>query len=608
MVGKAQRLLRQWAARLHMLDARLPYLVCCLALGLLFVLVYVPHAGALGLYNDDWTHIRWVRDISLAAFTQIPMDFRPFELLPWLPALYLYWPHLTIAYLLLILVDYMVACLLCMLTARWTRSRLLALVVAGLWALFPANMAQFWLTGGYYQLGVCFALLALVILSSQQLPSRPRMALALVCALLCLCCNELFVGSMLVVAFVAAGAAPENGVPARLRSALPFSLLTATYLVYRLWLGPRVLHLPDMKAASTGASVPQLLNVLDRGFAVLFVTAWMGPIAAIGHGLSQLFTVSTTDERLLLMGSADRTPGDLTVATAIVCFLLIAVTLALLSWLGRSRQPARWALIKPGVMAGCLGAIQVVAGYASLANTGANQGPTTAGIGTRINAAAMPGAAMAIAGALWVLAFWLPLHPRAGKVVFMSAAVFAGILGLVQFERTTAMYTVAWSEEQKMWHAVLRTVPGLQPHSFVLLTGADAASADVIAAQQPWGIDDAFGLFYPEADIHADLLVPASIPSACPPPGERPVREFPYFMQLLPGGLISNRSTEAFGSRILVLRYDRSGAGRVTVVAPVLSVANGRCIIPSNPALILHTSTTLPQYRWLASGLARLLG
>jgi hypothetical protein len=592
----------QLGARLQAADRRFPYLTTFLTLGVLFGLFYLPHIGQFGLYSDDWTHLRWALNPSPDILTHVPMDYRPFDLLDWLPIEHLFWPHLGMAYLLLILIEYVAACLLSVLVARYTGSRLLAAAAGLLWTVYPANMAQFWLTAEYYQLGACLMLAALVFLTTANLAKPARYSWALVCCVLCLCCNELFVGSTFLVAFVAVATSGRQHPAGRLQFALPFLLLAFLYLAYRLWLGPQILHFPAPHTAR-GDSLVRLFDGLRRTYIVLFVTAWLDTISLVGHGSTNVFTISTADERAFFSGSHVPAPDTVAAATILLIIYMAALLVALISWLRRSRHPARWMRIRPGVVALGIGMVQVAIGCVAFANSAAPQGASLEGINTRLNTDAALGAAVVVPGVIWILAFWLPFKPKPGLWLFAIASLAVGFLGCVQLIHTTRVYTSTWSEEQKMWRAVGRAVPGLSPDTFVILAGADGASTDVIATQQQWGISDAFWLLYPEHAMYAAPLLLQHVSALCPV-GEQTLVGHPASSS----GLFPD--LQGIGSpanHILLLLYDRSDTGRVTVVSHALLFDGGRCLVARNPALPAYTSTTPPQYRWLVNGLGRIL-
>lgn len=469
-------------------------------LALLWGALYTRHAASLGLYSDDWGHLQQVGTPLRTIITTWPFDFRPMDEAPWLLFHAMFGGALMWYYLALFAAGLATACLLHALLLRASGSVPLALASATLWTVYPADESQFWLSALHYRLGMLFLLLGLALLVLPKAPRPWHHAAAMACCVLCLASSELFLGALLVLPAAAAWRAPDGGRLTRAVPALPYLLLIAVYVAYRVWLGPHILHLPDDKTGQYSANPQIARTVLVGGLAVVLLQGWQVAASALQHILEG-DPATPHDAWAILTWAKVTDTGPL--MTGMLVLYLLALVLTAYGWLRRERDAARWRALRPGAVCIVVGLIGVMLGFAALLPT--TNGPTLDGINSRTNIAALPGAATLTAGAAWVLSRWLPAPARLARPAFVAAMAALALLGCAQVELVAAIYVAGWSAQQP-WQALHQAMPYPPAHSRALVFTADQANADTLTALQPWGRDGALAVQYPGRHITGDYV------------------------------------------------------------------------------------------------------
>lgn len=546
-----------------------------LVLGLLSALLFFRHIGGLGLYSDDWQHLYMAADVPLGELArQWPLDFRPLDPLPWLIGYRLVGLSLGTFYAALFLVVLANGWLLYALARRLCGDPLLALGVAATWLVYPADQSVFWLSCLHYRLGLFFLLLGLVLLGGDRC-GRGRYTGAVACCALCLATNELFLGLLLampaLVAWRGWHADRLGGLRRAACLAVPFLVLIAVYLAYRVWLGPRVLGLPDGKGGQTALSAGWLVRIEGRGLVTVLLQGWDDALVAVRLGALRGFAPSSYEARAMITASPVVPGGFTAVEWTLLEVYLATVALAGVAWMRRARLAGMWLAVRPGALAMAVGLAWIGAGFLSLSFTQAQ--PTLNGIASRIDAAALPGAALCVAGAVWVLARWLPLPGPVGRALFAAAMIAVVVAGAARSERTAAAYTAGWARQRALWRLVLRAAPNLRPGTFVVLAAADGAGDDVVGALRPWGVGPALSLLYGRRDIWGDMLPRDEARRACDP--MRGAGQDGAAVQVAAGLLPHGGAVAVPFGRVLVLRYWGAGGGRLAVVQGPLALGMG---------------------------------
>ncbi len=560
-------------------------------LTLLYGAVYGRHAAGLGLVTDDWGHLHdAVAGYAFAGLLHTwPTDYRPFEMAPWILAYAVFGHALTWYYGLLFAVEYLTAVVLLVLVRTLSGSALLGLAVAALWAVYPADNAVFWLTSFAYRTGALFLVLALTLL---LLPRRRTGGLAygsaVLCCLLCLLSNEIYLGLASALPLVAAWTARDHALTARVGRAAPFVLTLGAYLTYRLWIGPHVLLLPDFKAGNYALTVPHAWDMLTTGVHVVVTSAWRDAADRVLSSLPRLAPLHqalASTEVLLGLGL-----GGLGLAG--VTWLLQAVG----EWGFWAR---RYAAVQTGARVLGAGAVASVGGYLPLALT--VDAPTLDGLSSRVNAAAALGAAAFVAGALWVLLQWA-LPRSMARMLFLISMALLLTLGLARKEEDATSATAAWAAQRQIWQAVLTAAPALRPATFVLLVPRDRASSAILNTLTPWGVNSALKLLY--FDPHNDLSVQGDVlplsdgwrTCRLRPAAVRPWLRVPS-LRFLQGGL-QMRVLHQFVpyARVLILRYEVHGGGRFEIVHGRFHLPWG-CSAVSSPDRIIPATTARASWR-----------
>jgi hypothetical protein len=234
-----------------------------------------------------------------------------------------------------------------------------------------------------------------------------------------------------------------------------------------------------------------------------------------------------------------------------------------------------------------IGAIGIAAGIAPLLLTGHQ--PTLTGVDARVNAAATPGAAVFLAGVLWLAIAALPLPRARAGGLFALGVLLLAFLALGHSNRVADNYTRAWNTQQQIWRRLLAVAPDFKPGTALLLAGADPASGKAVLQLTPWGVQSALTLIY-GPDIRGTVVPfwqaqsPACVATRYP--GAITLYTFATDRSYLwgDGQLILP------GARVVVLRYSSSGSGSMTVVRGTYRIAGPACTATSNPGRIVAQS------------------
>ena len=578
------------------------------ALLLLSVWLFFRHIGELGLVSDDWVHLSQAGMPMGVLLRTWPMDYRLFDEGPWVLLRDLGVQPSGGYYALLFGLVAAIAWMLQLLVARLTGSVLLGLAVGALWMVYPADPTPFWLTCYAYRFGLLFLLGGLLLLTGRRTPGPVARVGAVACCGLCLLSNELYVGLVPALPVLAAiragggrwaggaGEARERAARVgggdwrvRLRAAGAHLVAIGGYALYRIWIGPRVLLLPDQKLGQYRLDPLNAIRLEAQGIEVLLRQAWRVAGGVVGPGMFAPYRATTADAWTMTI-QGGFTPSDLNLGCQALLVLYIgAALLAKVQRDRRWRDPARWEAVRPGALLIGLGGLWLVGGYLALALT-VNE-PSLGGILARVNAAAIPGAAMCLAGCLWVVARSVPGRlwggPRGdalGRSAFAALVLVPVVLGGIRVGRNRAIWAAEWGQQRQLWTGLLAAAPALQAGTFVLLTDGDKEGADTLAGQQVWGITLAIRALYGASGVDGSFVLRADYARACA--GERTVDSGTYLGALLTGrGLLPKGEYIAVPyDRIVIFAY--SGvSGRLGVVRGPLELRPG-CALRSNTARI----------------------
>lgn len=516
-----------------------------LALAALHAWVFVRHASRLGLYVDDWGQLSSVRSASLRALAGTwPLDYRPFEALPWVVLSHLAGPRLVPYYLLLFGLNFLSSLLLFLVVRRLTGLFPVAAACAAIYAVAPSDPSVFWLTTFAYRFGSVFFLLALLLLlSSSSPPGRVRFAASILSAALCLASNELFLGWVAVLAPVAALYGVYGTRRKSLRRSLPFVILTVAYVGYREWLGPRVLHLFDNKTGGLQLTPGHVLGGWARGFLVDLVGGW--------------YTAAQS-----LLGS----PPSITLLATTIAFLILVA----LAFFGVRRtggmdansagQVDRLRAWHTGARCVGLGLVAILIGYFPLVLTDAV--PSIGWTYSRVNAASTWGAALVITSLIWMAA-QVARSGRQAAALFAVGTLAVSLLGAIQEEHVAAGFAQAWSAQRHFWHQTLIALHRVRPQSEVVLAAADASDWSQIDSLPPVGFPSAIDLLLGQHGVSGVVMYRQDL-DACGLLLRHNVGD-PRVMSVGPAGItwLSGSLTVPY-ARIAVLSYTGPRGGTIT--------------------------------------------
>lgn len=480
-------------------------------ISLLYAFLFFHHVGSLGFHADEWF------DLHLAAFYPLnqlahtwPLDYRPFDLLPWIIGVHLFGASLAwyvAAYSALL---WATALVLYAVVYQLTRQPFLALGAATIWAVYPADAATPWLSTACYRAGAFFLLLAILCLLTGRHVTWRRYIVALVCTGCCLGSQELFLGLLLFVPAIVVVRAPRTDMMTRALYALPFASLIVLYLMYRLWLGPHVLHYYDVKGGQYDTSVSHVLGIIATMLLVVGPEAWQLVFGGLGMPLGSPVTVAWM------------------VGTGVV----LVVTALSVVHIARHMEPhkrlkASSQAIRPGLVLVGVGLLGVCGGILPLLPTTFQ--PVVFGIDTRVNAAADIGAACVIAGLIWIATHAIPVMERRASLLFLAVATFAVLPATLRFERVADLNASDWSDQRVFLQQLLARAPGVKQHTYVIVVGADQGALKALWGIRSWGMDNALSLLYPNTNVHGTVAwdggtPPSCIPSAIPKTGVLIVR------------------------------------------------------------------------------------
>ncbi len=555
---------------------RVSHLCSMALLMLLWLILYARHAGELGLYSDDWWHLRTAVTVPFRTLiTTWPLDYRPFEMLPWIWFHAAFGQSYALYYLSYLAIVLATSLLLYLLIDRLTGRTILAFSGAALWLVYPSDLSVLWLTTIAYRLSFLFLLAGLMLLVMRPALSPARFGASVACCALCLMGNELFLGLLLLLPLVAAAVPPATGTRGRLLRATPYLMLMAAYVAYRLWLGPHVLHFFDNYAGESRLDIGNALTTHEWGLLITLLQSWQAAVTVTGQGVLASPSLTLADTNAMFSWVLTTSPGVASAYWYLLDLYVVVSVLAAITWLRRRQRAVLWEAIRPGAAMLALGLGVIVLGYLAFSLT--VQRPTLVGVASRVNAASAPGGALFMVGAAWVLTHWLPLPRRVSRSLFVLSVAACLWVGYARTARTAAIYTAAWTSQQQMWRSLHAAVPDIQPHTIVLLTARDQAGADVLAPLQVWGVDSAIALQYPGQDVSGSYLRPADVRASC------------NALRAAERGTESARRAQvAAYARVLIVQYSAAGEGQMIVAHGGLAIAGAGCTLLSHDERILR--------------------
>jgi len=554
---------------------QVPHVVAPAVLALLYSIVYFWQVPSLGLTRDDWLELHHGMGYSLGALAGTwPLDYRPFEALPWVALAHIAGPTLGWYYVALFMVSYVTAVALYVLLRSLTGSVIQALCASLLWAVYPADMAQYWPAAFAYRLGALFCVLAAVCLVIERRAAHPRRwyGAAILTTALCLASQELYLGLLLLVAGLAAFGVCTYSYRQRLLRAVPFLVLISCYLGYRLWIGPHVLHLIDVKTGSYAFNMGHIVGVIIGAFRATIINAWL--VAVLTAAQSITGTGGMIDVVLL----------DLISGLGVAMVGVILMHIARLLFRRKTRPEGQF----PG-RALAIGALVLMCGYAALIPTSLL--PTVVGIDTRLNTAADLGGALFVSGLVWVAAHIIPLPRLAARGLILGVTLCLVSIGAIRQEQSAHAFVTTWTAERAFWRDMFRIAPGLVPHTFVEIIAQDDAASKALAGFPSWWTDDALALLYPRATIRGATLTMAQVPLACGPRTAKELFVSPGLAHVTPTGVSLALGAIVPARRVLVVRYWGAGRTHAAVVTGTLYLGEPRCMITSHSTLVRREST-----------------
>jgi len=371
------------------------------------------------------------------------------------------------------------------------RMRYVALLVAALTLVYPADLSQMWLT--HTLVGRVAWLMTLVAVSALiTFVERRRyvyLAIATVLAVVAPLLYEAALGVLLTLCALLA--IWKREVPWRDRRwvLLPAGLNMA-YMVWRS-LGYQIVGIDDPYLAEITLDIGRLFDRLILGFKSL-LWAWTEPVR-----------------------------GWLALTNNGVAGLLIVVAIGSLwavIWLLTRRQAAHsvavtsrheWVrLLGVGVVFACAGYFPVLVLYEPNLDT----------VQSRVNLWAIPGMALCIVASLALAAqqFAPARTPRFYALISAGVAVLLGI-GILTQLTARAEASVAWTEQKHIWQELFQLAPQIKEGTavyFVLPNYKDRVgfvNLRRLPLSNSWEATAALNVLYDQTSLHGDVTLPDAV-------------------------------------------------------------------------------------------------
>lgn len=462
--------------------------VCLSCLFALYGFLYFAHVERLGLYADDWLELDIVARAPLSHLAQSwPIDYRPFEGIPWILLYRLAGTHLSIYYAGLFAVEFSSSVFVFFVSRRLTGESALALLCSALWAVYPGDASVFWLTTFAYRCGALFYVCSVFLLFARTSGRTYALAYAGSVASCCACllCNELYLGLLTTLPILSVMRWWRVSRLGAIARGLPFAMLIFTYTVYRRYIGPQFLHLPDNKGSNLS------FDLAHAGIGILNAVS----IDIFGAWLAAVSSTFQLDPDLVLLPTA----------AVCLCFVVWASVLATLIRLKArvSNTFLVWEQIRPGTLIMALGACGMVLGFVPLVFT--DQLSSVGEISSRVNAASTFGAALFASGAVWVVANGLPAPPLVRGVSFGVMALVLLGLASVRTVHVEERYQTAWNVQRVFWRSSLPRVSRAYSKARILILAPSVSDWDTISSIPPFTASSALSLAFPQA--HWDVVV-----------------------------------------------------------------------------------------------------
>ncbi len=456
----------------------------------------------LGLLNDDWFHFVTASTHWQDIFTNWTTWQRPLEGFIWVAAQRLFRNYIPGYYILLFSVQLLSAIVLFLLLGKMLRKRWgAALATAVLLLLFPTDQSRFWLSTLAYRFGLLFLLSAWYTAFLSGSKKRSYLWLSLVCSLLALLSNEMYLLLVFVSAFMRYyGDMPHNRLRAGWRESFrlgaPYLLVMVVYLFYRL-MAPELFGLVDGKASLWGASVQEMLFKLRRIPAVNFWEAWLYSIRRMKElnwqGIVVVSVVSITSA--IGMGLVSRTSKQTAADTTGFGPATIG------------SQLVYWAKVL------LFGLVLVLLGYVPVIYTSYQL--YIGDPNSRLNIAASIGASLATVAFFdiiraildYVAGYRLPTRTLSAVMFGIVVAMASGQQYVVRQDSTTA-----WHIQCSIWQQMFAQIPSLESESYVLVAALPYWQGSVRILASYWEVSAALQFLYADSSLNGDVLPADELP------------------------------------------------------------------------------------------------
>lgn len=361
----------------------------------------------------------------------------------------------------------------------------LALPSALIFLIYPVNYARTWLIVINNSLAL---LLALIVILLMQMYAQSGKAWPLlvgnVLFLISLGMYEIGFGIVMLAALLFCCFGRE--LPKRRRILIGTFLLTGIgFFVWRTFIQPNILEIQDFYLDSVNLSVSILFERYVQG-AFIFLFNWVGPLL-FGFG-DRKYWVFVGIGAVLLIGLLATLPRILKSAKSDKDFIYT-------ERMGQSKALLKIALV--GLLFWVAGYIPIIALWQ----------PIFYGDGSRVNLAAVPGAALALTAGLAAVITLISKKRVSIQRILVIVLIPLIILGAVYQVRSQNERVRVWEINKEFWHLMFETVPGLESGAKVVIVipgYADLAPFEMLPMRGDWEAQSALNVLYNDPSLFAE--------------------------------------------------------------------------------------------------------
>lgn len=361
----------------------------------------------------------------------------------------------------------------------------LALPVALISLIYPANYARTWLVVFVNHFGFLLALCALLLLVIYLKSGKAlHLILGNVLFLLSLLIYESGLGILMLAAFLYCCFARE--LPKKRRLLLMSFWVTALiFLVWRLYIQPTFLDADDLYLGNLTLSVPTIAKRYVQG-AFIFLFNWVGPF---------------------LFGFGDLKYWAFVGISAVLIGIFVVMLPKILKFAKADQDfifSDRIGQVKSLLLTVLIGVLFWAAGYIPVISLFQ---PTFYGDSSRNNFSSIPGAALAVVAGIVCLGTLVLRKKEVIKRIVTILVVVLIILGMAYQVHSQNERVEVWEINKDFWQAMFELVPGLEEDTIVVIAIPgydDLAPFEMVPFRGDWEVESALDVLYNDSSLFGE--------------------------------------------------------------------------------------------------------